>query len=43
MEICSNIKGCYTNCEIRSFLNNMVADPYIHCSNPSKLRNYRGF
>ena len=43
MEICSNIKGCYTNCEIRSFLQNMVTDPYIHCSNPSKLRGYRGF
>lgn len=43
MEICSNIKGCYTMCEIRSFLQNMVVDPYIHCSNPSKLRGYRGF
>ena len=43
MEICSNIKGCYTMCEIRSFLNNMVTDPYIHCSNPSKLKGYHGF
>lgn len=43
MEICSNIKGCYTACDIRSFLQNMVADPYIHCSNPSKLKGYHGF
>lgn len=41
MEIKSNIRGCYTTCQVQDFISHVFADSMIHCSNPSRLSNHR--
>ena len=43
VEIKSKFKEAYTNQSIASVVENVLNNPYVHVSNPSKIKNWRGF